>query len=154
MGTFNKKHTEETKRLMSVKQKEKWARIKANPELYKKTITNIGNASRGRVLPRGEKSFHWKGGRYKQKRDGYIYVSAPKDHPYIKYGGGGGGGYVLEHRLVMEKVLGRYLKPDEDVNHINGVKDDNRPENLAVVRHYAHYKEMQCPKCEFVFRTR
>lgn len=54
----------------------------------------------------------------------------------------------------MERVLGRYLKPDEDVNHVNGVKGDNRPENLVVVRHYAHYQEMCCPKCEFKFRTR
>jgi endogenous inhibitor of DNA gyrase (YacG/DUF329 family) len=66
--------------------------------------------------------------------DRYVKVRMP-DHPAASK-----GGYVYEHRVVMERVLGRLLTSDEHVHHINHVKTDNRPENLEVVSKAEHLK--------------
>jgi hypothetical protein len=68
----------------------------------------------------------WVGGRTVGK-SGYIFILAPK-HPRNNHG------YVPEHRFVMEKHLGRYLKKEEVVHHINGIVGDNRLENLMLFK--------------------
>ena len=126
-----------------------WAKLKLeSPEEYARLCEATGGKSRGKPGLKMEKSGRWKGGRRVCKRDGYVFLHRP-DHPDARKDGD-----ILEHRLVMEQVLGRRLYKDEDVNHVNGKKDDNRPENLKLVRHYAHYEEMSCPRCEFKFYTR
>ncbi len=74
----------------------------------------------------GPESHRWKGGTIIHR--GYIYRYAP-DHPATL---ASPPLYVREHRLVMEHSLGRYLREDEIVHHKNGVKNDNRPENLEL----------------------
>jgi len=86
---------------------------------------------------KGETHPSWKGGR-KICGDGYIVVKK-WNHPYCDV-----QGYVLEHRLVMEKHLGRYLDPKEVVHHINGIKSDNRIENLMLFE--SHSKHMAYEK--------
>lgn len=81
----------------------------------------------------GDKSPKWKGGRRSNGK--YILVYAP-DHPYATTNGA-----VLEHRLVMEKVLGRYLEPYEVVHHKDGNKKNNDPSNLEVKTSSQHIKD-------------
>lgn len=69
-------------------------------------------------------SHHNKGERIIQ--GGYICIYQPY-HPFAK-----GNHYVREHRLVMEKHLKRFLKPEEVVHHINEIRTDNRIENLQL----------------------
>ncbi len=73
----------------------------------------------------GDKNPAWKGGKVNHSQ-GYIRIYC-LEHPYRD-----GDNYVLEHRLVMEKQLGRYLTKEEVVHHINGIKTDNRIENLRL----------------------
>lgn len=59
-------------------------------------------------------------------RDKYVRIFIPDHHE------ANNRGYVLEHRWVMEQYLGRPLRREETVHHINGIRNDNRIENLQL----------------------
>lgn len=65
---------------------------------------------------------------------GYVDIKMP-DHPNAK-----SDGYIKEHRLVMSSHLGRPLTPKETIHHINGIKTDNRIDNLEIVTASEHNK--------------
>jgi hypothetical protein len=89
---------------------------KHQPGLYCSRSCSNKAEKPGRALPSS-------GARYRYiNSDGYVRIYEPKS-----------GGYgPLEHRAVMAEHLGRDLLPSETVHHINGVKDDNRIENLEL----------------------
>lgn len=74
----------------------------------------------------------YNGKRARLDRQGYVMVYEP-DHPNKSF-----HGWQYEHRLVVEKELGRYLDSSEHVHHVNGIKDDNHFENLEVMDGIAH----------------
>ena len=76
----------------------------------------------------GRKNPSWTGGRYVER---YVHILLPKDSFF--YSMVDNRGYILEHRLVMAKYLNRCLLPWEIVHHKNGIKTDNRIENLELL---------------------
>jgi len=96
---------------------------------------------------KGHRSTAWKGGIHKD-RFGYIQIWKP-EHPNAKI-----GGYIHEHRLVMSESLGRPLESWEFVHHRNGIKDDNRLENLELLVQKVHRGNVRCPYCTKEFTIR
>ena len=89
--------------------------------------------------------------------DGYVTVNLPRGHRFVEMTTGEGR-VILEHRLVMAYKLDRFLMPHEVVHHLNGIRSDNRPDNLVVTdksnhpRHtlikllQEHIRELECTK--------
>lgn len=75
-------------------------------------------------IRKGEENHNWKGGRITTP-NGYVKKYSP-EHPNNV------NGYMLEHRLVMEEMIGRYLDSNEEVHHKNGFRNDNSIENLEL----------------------
>lgn len=112
--------------------------------------------NKGKSHLKGSKHPLWKGGRHPNTQ-GYIIVHKP-NHPFCEI-----HGYIREHRLVMEKIIGRYLTPEERVHH-KGIKypigsienkQDNRPKNLQLfVNESEHESNIPHRYKKFVYKGR
>jgi len=122
-GEFH--HSEKTKELL---------RKKMTGRVFSEETIRKMSDSKKKLLANGWKGSRWNGGKRQHRSDGYIQIMRP-DHPYCTK-----EGYVFEHRLVMEEKIGRLLKPEEVVHHINGIRTDNRPENLQLFQNGAEHQ--------------
>lgn len=69
------------------------------------------------------------------KTSGHVLIYMP-EHPFANRS------YVPEHRIILEKKLGRYLNAEEIVHHINMKNNDNRPENLMIVHSQTEHNNL------------
>lgn len=88
-------------------------------------------------------------GKVRTNYHGYKLVHLP-EHPLANHRGD-----VYQHRLVMMEKMGRLLEAHEIVHHRNGIKGDNRIENLEIILQYPkngfHKGEIRCPHCAKTF---
>lgn len=102
--------------------------------MHYQRVVNTGEIGGPDVHDRsGVGNARWKGGRVQGGTDGRYWMRHVPEHPAAN-----SLGYVLEHRLVMETYLSRYLRADEIVHHLNHEPGDNRLENLAVMTQSEH----------------
>lgn len=112
-GFLGKKHSENTKKSIGEKHKGKI--------VSEETRRKMSESDKQRGI-----------GHKKKRTDGYIYIYFP-DHPKSTK-----DGYVMEHDLIMECLIGRHLRDYEVVHHKNKIRDDNRKENLQLMTKSEH----------------
>lgn len=129
---FNKKHSSKTKQKMILYKKLNpssistyWLGKKIPREIIKKAQEN-------KINPSGSSHYNWKGGK-RYTTNGYVMIYSP-NHPFRHKR----SKTVHEHRLKMEKKIGRLLKKGEVVHHVNGIKSDNRISNLVLMTNSEH----------------
>ncbi len=110
--------------------KERWVQLITDNEPLSRRCRHCAH--------KGENNPGWKGGKYKGSF-GYIHILVEEDDFYFPMARH--NHYCYEHRLVMAKSLGRCLSTWEQVHHKNGIKDDNRIENLELTTNGGHSRQ-------------
>lgn len=150
-------HSEETKRKISLANSgkkrssaERKRQSETRKKLFKSRKLKIPWAGTQGIVTwnkKGAESTSWKGGRQVDK-NGYIWLRRP-EHPNAN-----STGMIAEHRLVMADHINRPLYEWEIVHHLNGVKADNRIDNLMIVTKKTHNGKVICPHCHKQFAIR
>jgi hypothetical protein len=127
-----------------LKENWEWASLEELIKVLKRKETSIKQKAHILNLPRriihGKKSFRFiskiDGKSYSvHKRRGYLITIIKKKQ-------------IPMHRIEMEKIVGRKLKPNEKIHHKNGIKDDNRPENLMLYESQKRHAHIDTERAE------
>ena len=114
--------------------KERWVRV--FPDNTPKYIY-CNKCVRKYQQKKGENNPNWKGGKL-PRRDGYVDVYVAPGDPFHEMASRENR-YILEHRLIMAKRIGRCLFPWEVVHHIDGNRSNNNINNLALFPQQSHH---------------
>ena len=101
------------------------------PRYVRKVLLKLDLPRRGEGAQPGAANHQYKTGR-RIDLDGYVLVTAPKGHPYARHRANRDTKLIFEHRLVLEQKLGRYLLPEEVVDHVDGLTLHNSPEIICL----------------------